>query len=148
MASQIAAPARATITPAAVRRRRAGNDGRRWLRSTSTQPDAHLGALGAQHRAVLVEGRGVTGEVVVSSSDHRAAQLVRVRDEGVQQPGGLREVIGGGDDLYVFGEPGPPGVLQSQGSEQDGACRAVSSGAGLRWAGGGSCAPGGRGGCL
>jgi len=87
MASQVAAPARATIAPAAVRPRRAGNDGRRWLRSTSTQPDAHLGALGARHRAVLVEGRGVTGEVVVSSSDHRAAQLVRVRDEGAQQPG-------------------------------------------------------------
>jgi len=28
--------------------------------------------------------------------------------------------------------PAPPGALQSQGSEQDGACRAVSSGAGLR----------------
>jgi len=28
--------------------------------------------------------------------------------------------------------PGPPGLLRSQGSEQDGACRAVSSGAAVR----------------
>jgi len=27
--------------------------------------------------------------------------------------------------MYVFGEPGPPGALQSQGSEQDGACLTI-----------------------
>jgi len=37
-----------------------------------------------------------------------------------------------GPKSYVFGEPGPPGALRSQGSEQDGACRAVSSGAAVR----------------
>jgi len=49
------------------------------------------------------------------------------------RPGGFHE-YGGQQAVpkYVFGEPGPPGALQSQGSEQDGACRAVSSGAAVR----------------